>query len=99
MTHNLSLEENAGAWNRRAGLLFIDQPVGTGFSVSGVPPVRVWSFSVCLSAKIFSYLEGEGGSGQGRECKRTLSIICGDWEVQDKKLSDPSCHWGNARNV
>ncbi len=34
VTRNLSLAENEGAWNRRAGLLFIDQPVGTGFSPS-----------------------------------------------------------------
>ncbi len=25
----------AGAWNRRYGLLFIDQPVGSGFSIAG----------------------------------------------------------------
>jgi hypothetical protein len=25
----------AGAWNRRFGLLFIDQPVGSGFSIAG----------------------------------------------------------------
>lgn len=35
VNQNLSLEENGGAWNRKAGLLFVDQPVGTGFSPSG----------------------------------------------------------------
>ena len=35
VTPNLKLIPNPGAWNRAAGLLFIDQPVGTGFSPSG----------------------------------------------------------------
>lgn len=29
------LESNPGSWNKRAGLLIVDQPVGTGFSVAG----------------------------------------------------------------
>ena len=35
VTPNLKLIPNPGAWNRGAGLIFIDQPVGTGFSPSG----------------------------------------------------------------
>ncbi|CAL8469775.1 g9317 [Coccomyxa elongata] len=31
----LNLEPNPGTWNRKYGLLFIDQPVGTGFSLAG----------------------------------------------------------------
>ena len=27
----------AGRWNRKYDLLFIDQPVGTGFSIAGLP--------------------------------------------------------------
>lgn len=34
---SLGLEPNAGAWNRQFGLLFIDQPIGTGFSPTGQP--------------------------------------------------------------
>ncbi|BDA47762.1 probable serine carboxypeptidase CPVL [Coccomyxa sp. Obi] len=29
------LTHNAGTWNRKFGLLFIDQPLGTGFSIAG----------------------------------------------------------------
>lgn len=32
---SLQLVPNPGAWNRRFGLLFIDQPVGSGFSIAG----------------------------------------------------------------
>ncbi|KAK9864784.1 hypothetical protein WJX84_011664 [Apatococcus fuscideae] len=35
VTSDLVLEPRRGAWNRIFGLLFIDQPIGTGFSVSG----------------------------------------------------------------
>ncbi|CAI7743186.1 unnamed protein product [Closterium sp. NIES-53] len=32
---SLHLQKNPWAWNRRYGLLFIDNPIGTGFSVAG----------------------------------------------------------------
>ncbi|CAI5486241.1 unnamed protein product [Closterium sp. Naga37s-1] len=32
---SLRLKKNPWAWNRRYGLLFIDNPIGTGFSVAG----------------------------------------------------------------
>lgn len=32
---DLSLKKNPGAWNRRYGMLYIDQPVGVGFSKVG----------------------------------------------------------------
>ncbi|KAJ7552000.1 hypothetical protein O6H91_06G037700 [Diphasiastrum complanatum] len=31
---NCTLQPNPGAWNRRCGILFIDNPLGTGFSVA-----------------------------------------------------------------
>uniref|UniRef100_A0A7N1A1Z1 Carboxypeptidase n=1 Tax=Kalanchoe fedtschenkoi TaxID=63787 RepID=A0A7N1A1Z1_KALFE len=31
---NLQLEHNPGAWNRIFGLLFLDNPIGTGFSIA-----------------------------------------------------------------
>lgn len=34
---NLQLEPNSGAWNRIFGLLFLDNPIGTGFSVASSP--------------------------------------------------------------
>ncbi|XWS69354.1 hypothetical protein CRYUN_Cryun04dG0172200 [Craigia yunnanensis] len=33
----LSLEPNSGSWNRLFGLLFLDNPIGTGFSVASTP--------------------------------------------------------------
>lgn len=34
VTKSLTLEPNPGAWNRIFGLLFLDNPIGTGFSVA-----------------------------------------------------------------
>lgn len=34
VTNSLSLQPNPGAWNRIFGLLFLDNPIGTGFSVA-----------------------------------------------------------------
>ncbi|MBA0572752.1 hypothetical protein Golob_003074 [Gossypium lobatum] len=34
---HLSLEPNPGAWNRLFGLLFLDNPIGTGFSIASTP--------------------------------------------------------------
>ncbi|EFJ20895.1 serine carboxypeptidase-like enzyme, partial [Selaginella moellendorffii] len=31
---NFSLQKNPGAWNRRCGILFVDNPIGTGFSIA-----------------------------------------------------------------
>ncbi|KAK8516745.1 hypothetical protein V6N13_080846 [Hibiscus sabdariffa] len=33
----LSLEPNPGSWNRLFGLLFLDNPIGTGFSIASSP--------------------------------------------------------------
>ncbi len=35
LTPDLELVPRHGAWNRIFGLLFIDQPIGTGYSISG----------------------------------------------------------------
>lgn len=32
---DLTLQQNPGRWNRQYGMLFVDQPIGTGFSVAG----------------------------------------------------------------
>nr|PNR52879.1 hypothetical protein PHYPA_009254 [Physcomitrium patens] len=34
VNEKLKLSRNEGAWNRRCGLLFIDQPIGVGFSIA-----------------------------------------------------------------
>ena len=34
---DLRLKKNPGAWNFASGLLFMDQPIGTGFSPAGGP--------------------------------------------------------------
>ena len=40
---DLSLKRNPGAWNFEAGLLFMDQPIGTGFSPAGEPIGLLWT--------------------------------------------------------
>ena len=34
VNENLSLEPNPGSWNRLFGLVFVDNPIGTGFSIA-----------------------------------------------------------------
>lgn len=37
VTESLTLQPNPGAWNRIFGLLFLDSPIGSGFSVAAIP--------------------------------------------------------------
>ncbi|KAL8026063.1 hypothetical protein ABFX02_14G004700 [Erythranthe guttata] len=37
LNQDLSLQPNPGSWNRIFGLLFLDNPIGTGFSVANSP--------------------------------------------------------------
>ncbi|KAG8372894.1 hypothetical protein BUALT_Bualt12G0114600 [Buddleja alternifolia] len=37
VNQNLSLEPNSGSWNNLFGLLFLDNPIGTGFSIAASP--------------------------------------------------------------
>ncbi|TKY59032.1 Serine carboxypeptidase 50 [Spatholobus suberectus] len=37
VTESLTLQPNPGAWNRIFGLLFLDSPIGSGFSVASTP--------------------------------------------------------------
>lgn len=55
VTTDLSLEPNLHSWNRRAGLLFIDQPVGTGFSIPGSDGIP--TDEMALAADLYSALQ------------------------------------------
>ncbi|KAJ9549087.1 hypothetical protein OSB04_021630 [Centaurea solstitialis] len=37
LNQNLELQPNPGSWNRIFGLLFLDNPIGTGFSIASTP--------------------------------------------------------------
>ncbi|KAL4286525.1 hypothetical protein S245_065813 [Arachis hypogaea] len=37
ITESITLEPNPGAWNRFFGVLFLDNPIGTGFSIASSP--------------------------------------------------------------
>ena len=37
LTESLTLQPNPGAWNKIFGLLFLENPIGTGFSVASTP--------------------------------------------------------------
>lgn len=37
VNHRIELERNKGTWNRIFGLLFLDNPIGTGFSIAAFP--------------------------------------------------------------
>ncbi|XP_059446626.1 serine carboxypeptidase-like 50 [Corylus avellana] len=54
------LESNPGSWNRIFGLLFLDNPIGTGFSVASTPeeiPRDQFSVASHLFAAITSFIE------------------------------------------
>lgn len=53
---DLVLHKNPGAWNRLYGMLFIDQPIGTGFSITGKQ--RIPSEELSLAADLYRALQG-----------------------------------------
>ena len=57
---NLQLEPNLGAWNRILGLIFLDNPIGTGFSIASSPeeiPTDQYSVAKHLYFAIRSFTE------------------------------------------
>ncbi|CBI26903.3 unnamed protein product, partial [Vitis vinifera] len=57
---HLQLEPNLGAWNRIFGLLFLDNPIGTGFSIASSPkeiPTDQYSVAKHLFFAIRSFIE------------------------------------------
>ena len=59
---NLRLKKNPGAWNFEAGLLFMDQPIGTGFSPAGAA-----TLSSCVGFVTW-IPPSDAGSGCWRHC-------------------------------
>ncbi|XP_059447354.1 serine carboxypeptidase-like 50 [Corylus avellana] len=58
----LALEPNPGSWNRIFGLLFLDNPIGTGFSIASTPeeiPRDQHSVAKHLFAAITSFIESD----------------------------------------
>ncbi|KAM3753258.1 hypothetical protein ACB098_03G080700 [Castanea mollissima] len=56
----LVLEPNSGSWNRLFGLLFLDNPIGTGFSIASTPqeiPRDQYTVATHLFAAITSFIE------------------------------------------
>ena len=56
----LLLEPNSGSWNRLFGLIFLDNPIGTGFSIASTPdeiPRDQHSVAKHLFAAITSFIE------------------------------------------
>lgn len=43
-SEDLTLRENPGSWNRLYGMLFFEQPIGTGFSKTGAQSFRQSKF-------------------------------------------------------
>eukprot|EP00878_Enallax_costatus_P025460 GHUV01027238.1.p1 GENE.GHUV01027238.1~~GHUV01027238.1.p1 ORF type:complete len:479 (+),score=118.13 GHUV01027238.1:82-1518(+) len=53
---DMSLRKNPGRWNRRYGMLFIDQPIGTGFSIAGDKPIP--REELTLAGDLYTALQG-----------------------------------------
>lgn len=63
ITEKLELQRNPGGWDATSNLLFVDQPVGTGFSfvntgglIAELKPVRVLSGIHCVVAHCVRWL-------------------------------------------
>nr|XP_023913938.1 serine carboxypeptidase-like 50 [Quercus suber]POF08744.1 serine carboxypeptidase-like 50 [Quercus suber] len=59
-SETIALEPNPGSWNRKFGLLFLDNPIGTGFSIAMTPkeiPRDQLSVAKHLFAAITSFIE------------------------------------------
>ncbi|XP_023534651.1 serine carboxypeptidase-like 50 isoform X3 [Cucurbita pepo subsp. pepo] len=59
-TDPVSLIPNTGSWNRRFGVLFLDNPIGTGFSIAATKdeiPKNQYSVSKHLFSAISSFIE------------------------------------------
>ncbi|XP_038893258.1 serine carboxypeptidase-like 50 [Benincasa hispida] len=59
-TEPISLIPNPGSWNRRFGVLFLDNPIGTGFSIAATQdeiPRNQYSVSKHLFTAISSFIE------------------------------------------
>ncbi|KAJ1385209.1 Serine carboxypeptidase, serine active site [Sesbania bispinosa] len=60
VTNSLTLQPNPGAWNRIFGLLFLDNPIGTGFSIASTReevPTDQNTVAKHLFAAITSFLQ------------------------------------------
>jgi vitellogenic carboxypeptidase-like protein len=66
---NASLSPNPFAWNRRFGLLFLDSPLGTGYSAVPTPaaiPSDQSTIAAHTIAAIQSFLDGQAGFFRAR---------------------------------
>ncbi|KAJ4973632.1 hypothetical protein NE237_006806 [Protea cynaroides] len=58
-SNNTDLEPNPGAWNRKFGLLFLDNPIGAGFSIASSPaeiPRNQYTVAKHLIAALTSFI-------------------------------------------
>lgn len=61
VTEDLELVPNPGAWNRRFGMLFIDQPIGTGYSRAGEHESCSHGAAKGLRSKLLASISGSRG--------------------------------------
>ncbi|GKU98046.1 hypothetical protein SLEP1_g11100 [Rubroshorea leprosula] len=54
---HLSVEPNSGSWNRIFGLLFLDSPIGTGFSIASTPQ-EIPRDQYAVAAHLFAAIKG-----------------------------------------
>lgn len=56
LSKDLRLRQNPGRWNRQYGMLFVDQPIGTGFSVAGTQ--KIPNNELDLARDLYAALQG-----------------------------------------
>lgn len=54
--NNMTLSKNPGAWSKHYGMLFLDQPIGVGFSVTGKEPIP--DNELLLASHLYTALQG-----------------------------------------
>lgn len=60
VNEDLTLRVNYGSWNRLYGMLFIEQPLGVGFSKTGG-----CNYKLCLIYGVAFIVGKQGASGSG----------------------------------
>ncbi|KAL3621944.1 hypothetical protein CASFOL_034140 [Castilleja foliolosa] len=65
VTRNLKLVRNEYSWDKVANIIFIDQPIGTGFSYSSDPARDIPTTSEGVAVNLYDFMQGFFGQHPG----------------------------------
>ncbi|KAL3621945.1 hypothetical protein CASFOL_034141 [Castilleja foliolosa] len=65
VTHDLTLVRNEYGWDKVANIIYIDQPIGTGFSYSSDPASDIPTISEGAALNLYDFMQGFFGQHPG----------------------------------